>query len=68
MTVVVNGVSKELPEGTTVAELLASLDLPPSGRGVAVARNGDVVLRSEWNDTHVDSGDRIEILHAVQGG
>jgi sulfur carrier protein len=68
MTVVVNGVSKELPDGTTVAELLASLELPPSRRGVAVARNGDVVLRSEWHDTHVDSGDRIEILHAVQGG
>jgi sulfur carrier protein len=68
MTVVVNGVSKELPDGATVAELLASLELPASGRGVAVARNGDVVLRSKWNDTHVDSGDRIEILHAVQGG
>jgi sulfur carrier protein len=68
MTVVVNGVSKEVAEGATVAELLAVLELPASGRGVAVARNGEVVLRTEWDGTHVASGDRIEILHAVQGG
>jgi len=68
MTVVVNGVPKELADGTTVAELLAVLELPSSGRGVAVARNGDVVLRSDWDGTRVAGGDRIEILHAVQGG
>jgi sulfur carrier protein len=68
MTVVVNGVSKEVADGTTVAELLAVLELPPSGRGVAVARNGEVVLRAEWGGTLVVAGDRIEILYAVQGG
>lgn len=36
--------------------------------GVAVARNEEVVPRSEWADTAVRDGDRIEILVAAQGG
>jgi len=36
--------------------------------GVAVARNEEVVPRSEWADTAVRDGDRIEILVASQGG
>lgn len=36
--------------------------------GVAVACNDEVVPRSEWSDTVVGDGDRIEILVAAQGG
>lgn len=36
--------------------------------GVAVARNEEVVPRSEWAGTVVRDGDRIEILVAAQGG
>lgn len=36
--------------------------------GVAVARNDALVPRSEWGDTVVGDGDRIEILVAAQGG
>ena len=36
--------------------------------GVAVARNEEVVPRSEWIGTVVRDGDRIEILVAAQGG
>jgi sulfur carrier protein len=44
------------------------MELPPEQRGIAVARNGDVVLRASWPDTTLHAGDRLEILHAVQGG
>ena len=68
MTVLVNGVSKEVPDGATVVDVLVALELDASTRGIAVARNGDVVLRTQWSATQVSSGDRIEILRAVQGG
>lgn len=36
--------------------------------GVAVAVNASVVPASAWDSTRVASGDRIDILVAVQGG
>ena len=37
-------------------------------KGVAVARNEEVVPRSRWGDTVAAEGDRFEILTAAQGG
>ena len=50
----------------TVAELVARLGIEP--RGVAVARNGEIVRRAEWAATPVRDGDVIEIVTAVAGG
>ena len=36
--------------------------------GTAVAVNGDVVPRSEWESTQLDDGAQVDILTAVQGG
>ena len=36
--------------------------------GTAVAVNGDVVPRSEWESTHLSDGAEVDILTAVQGG
>ncbi|HZT66900.1 MAG TPA: sulfur carrier protein ThiS [Acidimicrobiales bacterium] len=62
----VNGESVELIPGTTVADIVGTLT--GGGRGVAVARNGEVVPRSEWGTTVVKAEDRIEVLTAAQGG
>jgi sulfur carrier protein len=51
-----------------VRGLVALLGLDPAGRGLAVARNGEVVPRSAWAETRLASDDRIEIVGAVQGG
>lgn len=64
--VTVNGEVTRVPAGTTVADLVSRLGRGP--RGVAVARNREVVPRSAWATTVVDDGDRIEILDAQQGG
>ncbi len=66
--IVVNGESKEVADGIGLTDLLREMELPPEQRGIAVARNGDVVLRASWADTTLAAGDRLEILHAVQGG
>lgn len=66
MEVQVNGDWLALPDGATVAGLLAALGTEP--RGVAVALNGEVVRRGDWGEVVVPAGARLDILTAVQGG
>jgi thiamine biosynthesis protein ThiS len=62
----VNGQSRQLAAGTTVAELVA--ELAPEARMVAVERNGEIVPRLRWAETSIAPNDRIEIVRFVQGG
>jgi sulfur carrier protein len=62
----INGQEHELPEGLTVAELLARLQAPE--RGIAVAKNDRVVRRAHFAQERVSEGDRVEIIKAVAGG
>ena len=66
LSVHVNGDPATLAAGTTVADLVGTLS--GGGRGTAVARNGEVVPRSQWGRTRLDDGDRVEVLTAAQGG
>ena len=63
--IIVNG-HQHAYESIAVVELLALLGVEP--RGIAVARNGEIVRRSEWTSTLVVSGDHVEIVTAVAGG
>jgi sulfur carrier protein len=63
----VNGERRRVAAGD-VGALLGVLGLDPEGRGLAVARNGEVVPRADWETTTLASDDRIEIVGAVQGG
>lgn len=66
MKVIVNGEPRELPDGASVAEVVASVTA--AGSGVAAALNDEVVLRSAWEATPLRDADRLEVLTAVQGG
>lgn len=66
MKISVNGQSRDIADGSTVASLLADLDAP--GRGIAVARNDTVVRRAAFESERLDDGDRVEIIKAVAGG
>jgi sulfur carrier protein len=61
-----NGKVVRLENGTHLRALVS--ERIERVEGVAVARNEEVVPRSEWADTAVRDGDRIEILVAAQGG
>ena len=63
----VNGERRQVP-AADVRSLVAALGLDTAGRGLAVARNGEVVPRGAWGTTTLAPGDRIEIVGAVQGG
>jgi sulfur carrier protein len=68
MQVMVNGQLRALPDGATVQALVSELGVPESGRGVAVAVDGQVVPRSMWAESALRPGVRVEVLTAVQGG
>lgn len=65
MHLTVNGEKLELPEGSTVLDLIARLGLEGP---VAVERNEAVVPRATHGTTELSDGDRIEIVHFVGGG
>ena len=68
MRLFVNGDPTVLDAGATITELLSAMGIAEDARGVAVARNGSVVLRADWPGIELAPGDRVEVLHAVQGG
>ncbi len=68
MIVSVNGEERLLEPGATVASLVASLDVPPQARGIAVALDGMVVSRARWQQTELSEGSQVEVVTAVQGG
>jgi sulfur carrier protein len=52
--------------GATVADLVSSWCASPDG--IAVARNREVVPRSEWSTTALSARDIVEIVTAAAGG
>ncbi len=62
----VNGEGRTLDAGSTVAALLAQMNL--AGKRVAVERNGEIVPKGRHADTLLASGDALEIVVAVGGG
>ena len=68
-TVVLNGEQRALPQGATVGDAVRASGAAQEGsRGVAVAVDGEVVPRGEWDRTPLVDGRRVEVLQAVQGG
>ena len=66
LRLVVNGEIREAPSGTTVASLLADLDL--QAERVAVEHNRRILRRDEFQATPLAEGDRLEIVQFVGGG
>jgi len=66
ISLVLNGEPHRQPAGSTLLDLLAGLGRDP--RTVAVERNGDIVPRSAYGSTRLEAGDRLEVVHFVQGG
>jgi sulfur carrier protein len=66
VTLTLNGESRVFDGPMTVAGLLASLGLEM--RKVAVERNEEIVPRSHYAETWLQSGDALEIVHFIGGG
>jgi thiamine biosynthesis protein ThiS len=66
MTVTINGERREIPDGLNVIALLDHLGM--SNKRVAIERNLDILPRTQWQGTQVESGDSFEIVQFVGGG
>jgi sulfur carrier protein len=66
MQVRINGELRELPEGMTVAGLLAHLGVKATR--VAVELNESVVTKDRYEAQRIGAGDAVEIVAFVGGG
>jgi thiamine biosynthesis protein ThiS len=62
----INGEGRDVANQSTLEDLVRELTLPP--QRIAIELNHNVVRRSEWSETILNDGDRIEIVHFVGGG
>lgn len=66
MNISVNNESKEVEASMTVASLVRSLS--DRKGGVAVAVNGKLVRRQQWEETALAENDDVVIINAAYGG
>jgi len=64
--VTINGQIQTLPDGITAAGLIEMMGL--TGQRLALEVNGEIVPASTHETRDVQSGDEVEIVHAVGGG
>jgi len=65
MNILVNDTATEVPDGTTVADLLRLLD---KQQHVAVELNMEVIPRRDHVQVVLESGDAVELVTLVGGG
>lgn len=66
ISVTINGTTREVPAEIDLDSLLELLALPR--QRVAVELNHIVVRRTDWPETRVSDGDKLEVVHFVGGG
>jgi sulfur carrier protein len=66
MVVSVNGKSLELPEGLSVDGLLEHLKV--KREYTAVALNREIMPKTQYADTQLKDGDKVEIVRPMGGG
>jgi sulfur carrier protein len=66
MRIEINGEPVEVTSGLRLGQLVDART--PARRGVAVALDGEVVPRADWDGIELHEHARVEIVGAVQGG
>lgn len=62
----VNGEKRAVPAGLTLRGLLGHLEIRADR--VAVEYNREIVRPERWDETQIESGDELEVVHFVGGG
>ena len=65
MTIRVNGDTRELADGTTIRQLVATFNLVPEKVAIELNRR---LIRAEKYDQPLNAGDEVEIVTFVGGG
>jgi sulfur carrier protein len=66
LTITLNGEQRQARAGSTIAELLAAMEI--TARHVAVEVNLEIVPRSRHAEHQLAEGDRVEVVTLVGGG
>ncbi|WP_420428421.1 sulfur carrier protein ThiS [Algiphilus sp.] len=66
VAIVLNGDSREVREGQSIAALLDDLGL--GAQRVVVEHNGDIVARTAYQQVQLQAGDTVEVVRAIGGG
>jgi len=62
----INGDLKKFPQKINIVSVLESLDI--SSKHIAIEINESLVFRSDWQQTTLRDGDKVEIVKAIGGG
>ena len=62
----INGDLKKFPQETNIISVLESLKI--SSKHIAIEINESLVFRSDWEETNLKDGDKVEIVKAIGGG
>ncbi|CAA2140805.1 MULTISPECIES: sulfur carrier protein ThiS [Methylobacterium] len=70
MRLTINGHPREVEAAdlSTLFQVEAEETGIESPQGIAIALNGTVIRRRDWETTPVAEGDKVEIVRAMQGG
>jgi sulfur carrier protein len=67
MQLIINGKTRSFDAiSFSVANLVTTLEL--EGKRLAIECNGEIIPRSQFADTQLADGDKLEIVGAVGGG
>jgi sulfur carrier protein len=67
MQIIINGKTRSFDAiSLSVANLVTTLEL--EGKRLAIECNGEIIPRSQFADTQLADGDKLEIVGAVGGG
>ncbi len=64
--IIINGITKEIPNEVNIIELLESFSLPKER--IAIELNKQVVRKKDWGNIKITDADQIEVIHFVGGG
>lgn len=66
MQITCNGEQREIKEGLSLLELLASLELPPDS--IVAEVNKKIIDQNLLHATSLRNGDKVELIRFVGGG
>lgn len=67
MEIKLNNQIKIFPELCSVQQMLDEI-IPEKQKGIAVAVNNSVILKSNWHNQFLKQNDEVLIIKATQGG
>lgn len=66
ITIELNGADVTVAAGSSIGDMLDERDI--ERRMIAIEYNGEILPRHEYDETVLQEGDRLEIVHMVGGG